>query len=100
MIGSEEMQRLQFLRGRLFAHIDTNISIDGHHKRYEGTFEVVLPGRFDNEYKLHLSCYVVGPGRGQTWSGTSLSECLDKAEHDMEEWFYTENEGLLAMMED
>ena len=78
--------RFEQLRKELFDAIDYNIKMDGHHKSYEGKLAMIWPHRFTDEYQIELSCYVIGPSRGYTWTGKSHEECLAKAEMDIRRW--------------
>lgn len=80
------IDRVQLLREKLFDAIDECLKLDGHCKWYEGRISLVFPHRFDDEYKIVLDCYLIGPSRGHQWLGLSFSECLDKAEKDIGVW--------------
>ena len=96
MVTSEELQRLQYIRGKLHAHIYLDIRIDGHHKSSEGEFTITLPNCFDDVFGLSVYCYVLGPARNHTWTGKSLTECLDKAEKDIDEWIEEQTDWILS----
>lgn len=91
-ITTEDIQRLKGLRHKLFEAIRKALEIDGHCKSYEGEFRISLPNYFEerdgetNRYVLSLDCYVVGPSRHYTWSGSSLSEAISKAEGNINGW--------------
>ena len=86
------VMRFEQLRKDLFDAIDHSIKNDGHHKGYEGRLALIWPHRFTDEYQIELSCYVIGPNRGYTWTGKSHEECLEQAEKDIRRWINEEYE--------
>lgn len=76
--------RMITLRKRLFGLI--RAVDEGYHKSYEGALDITisLPGIFDSEddvaFKIEISCYLLCYGRGETFRGESMEECLDQFE--------------------
>lgn len=73
------------------------IAGDGHCKHYEGTVCLDLPSFFEMQEKapqviLKIACYVIGPGRSNSWSGNNVAECIDKAISDIERWIEEEED--------
>lgn len=77
-------------------------------KSYEGCFELQyrFPDASDcwdgiinkpDNVNIVLHCYLLGPARHYEWSGTSLSEALDKCEAEVLPWV---REELRALDED
>lgn len=102
-INIENWARFVALRQRLFKAIkeiteDPNASW----KPYEGAFDVTysLPNYFEAldekkaEWNIHLSCYVIGPSRGEDWGGETFDEALDLAEEDINEWLEDHEEWM------
>jgi hypothetical protein len=94
LIDSASWARFAKLRSSLFEAIDLALKVDGHHKSYEGalTVGINLPNVFDDRdgalptVTIALSCYVIGPSRGETWSGFTFEEALSKAEKELGAW--------------
>ena len=85
-ISTEFLERFYALRGDLFDAIRFALSIDSHCKPYEGTFSLIFPNYFEEEFCIKLDCYVIGPSRGFSWYGNSFEECLDAAEPIIRSW--------------
>lgn len=91
-----QMSRFNRLRKMVAEEIKRQLEIDGHHKSYEGTWELTFsyPNYFEDEtasaepdfYQITLHCYVIGPSRHYDWHGESWDECLSKCELDIEKW--------------
>ncbi len=87
---SDEMLRLAVLQQRVFRCIEDELRDDGHHKSYEGAWDVTfsLPNFFERdkrpELTVTLHCYVIAlNGRHHTWTGDTLAEAIAKAEHEL-----------------
>lgn len=90
MISATDMERFARIRERVFDGIRQALEEDGHCKSYEGGMSIGFPNYFERErpeYAIHLSCYVLGPSRGYDWSGSSLSECMDSMEAELDTWW-------------
>ncbi len=101
-IHSISWTRFLTLRKRLFKAIK-EVTEDPRStwKSYEGAFyiEYALPNYFEDEdakpkWIIHLSCYVLGPTRGEDWEGDSFDEALDKMEEDLLMWFEDHEEWM------
>ncbi len=102
MITLDESIRFDRLRQRLMRAIAYELSVDGHCKSTEGTFEVVLcfPDYFQDEIgtaapdyvAIRLYCYVLGPHRHYEWTGASFLEALRKAEAEIDSWIEHQKE--------
>jgi hypothetical protein len=89
-----DFNMVEFLdtRKRVFHLIDQEIRLDGHHKSYEGQFNIVFNNRFKYdedkpEICFELSCYVapVG-GRGHCFeSVTEINYFCDDWQKDLNE---------------
>jgi hypothetical protein len=85
-------ERLTKFRQRVFDEIRKVLEKEGHHKWYEGqiSHNACYPNYFHKNapesHTLELDCYLLGPERHYKWTGTSLDECLDQAEGDLDEW--------------
>jgi len=92
----EEFNKLRRQTAKAIGKI---LSIDGHCKSYEGTWELsaIYPDYFEDEtassephlYRITLHCYLLGPGCHYGWQGNSWEEALRKCKTDIEDW--TEN---------
>lgn len=82
------------LRVEIFAAIDHAISIDPHHKSYEGRISVIWPDRFNDEYSIVFDCYVLGPARHYFWSDKDLSVAFAAAEKEIKSWIKEKYEWL------
>lgn len=96
MINSEDLQRFLKLRENLFYQIKKVLEVDGHHKSYEGVFNIIMPGYFEEEFEdaweIILNLYLIAPsGRQHHWIGKTFKEVLDKAEHDIRRWIEWED---------
>ena len=95
---TNSIDRFLTLREKVFFAIQKELQMDGHHKSYEGTFEITTcyPNYFDNAnepdfYTITLHCYVLGPKRHYEWVGKTLDEALDNAEREITEWLNETN---------
>jgi hypothetical protein len=94
MITQVDVARIEALRENVFAHIKRSLEECGHCKSYEGRINICLPNYFmqDDEegWSLELHCYLIEPSRHYEWKGASLSECITKAEKDIDHWTHPE----------
>jgi len=89
-------KRLLEYRKKLFKAIEKALREEGHHKSGEGQMTVSFDYQnyFESEIDtpprvtLRVFCYVLGPHRLYDYSGSSLDECLDKAEVDLDSWIW------------
>ena len=86
----DEMARLMAMRERVYRCIEDELDRDGHHKSYEGAWEVTMsiPEIFSRgepiEWTVTLHCYVLDlSGRHEHWTGRTLAEAIAKAEHSI-----------------
>lgn len=92
VITPEELKELAAYRERLFSAIELALSVDSHHKSYEGEIKLRLPNYFDdnfpdiNSYELEVHVYVLGPNRHYIYGGDSLEDCLAQANADLDKW--------------
>jgi len=97
---------VEAFRALVFAGIKGCLEHDPHCKAYEGAITVRYPSYFANQgrgilyapqdaYEVELACYVLGPNRGETWSGATLDEALAKATADVAAWI-AESEAQIA----
>ena len=98
LITREAWIRFFDLRQRLLEAIDHYFTVQTHCKSDEGRFiftsfaRQALPSYFEEkepdgeEIELELYCYVIGPGSYYKWNGSTLTEALDKAEPQINEW--------------
>lgn len=86
MINAEGLLRLATLQQRVFRCIEDELEKDGHHKRYEGRFEIgyELPCFFQQHEKptwsISFYCYLLLPNRNEVFSDDTLSGAISKAE--------------------
>jgi len=96
------------LREKVFKAIKENLEIDSYCKPYGGRFEVTyaLPSYFEEreeekaEWRIRLTCYLVGPNRGGEWCGETFGDALFKAERDINEWLKDHEEWLERVKND
>lgn len=92
MISQEEIFQLKNLRNKVFNQIEICLAEDSHCKNYEGQFSIVIPSYFEDQddcfdkWALNLDLYAFGPNRHYSWEGKDLSECIFKAEEDIDNW--------------
>ena len=93
VIDHVEWNRFLELRQRLFKALKECLEVDEYCKPYEGGFDVEysLPNYFDEGernpvWRIHLSCYLVGPSRGTDWHGETFGDALFKMEQDVNQW--------------
>jgi hypothetical protein len=87
LLDAPGLSGLEELRARLNAAILRAFAEDGYGKSYEGAWDIDLPSVSDDQVRLSLHCYVVGPHRHYEWTGATLSECVAKARVTVEPWF-------------
>ena len=96
---SRGIENLPFFISFVHQAVHAALLEDGHCKSYEGTVSVIYPSFFEMQDKpqvtLQLDCYVLGPGRSKTWSGTSIQACIDEAVADVRRWIEEDNEDTL-----
>lgn len=66
-------------------------------KSDEGSIIIRFPPMYDigapNSVEVQLTLYVFGPSRHYKWNGSTLKECLDQVERDINQWL-TDDELL------
>lgn len=98
-MNEQELKRFAALRKTIMDAIKRELEIDSYCKSYEGAFEWVFhyPDYFDDpqaesgpdDCLLILHCYVLGPSRHYKWSGSTPTQCMDKAEKEIKSWITT-----------
>lgn len=84
--SSNLLERLEAYRTKLFDEIKLELKINGHCKRYDGRVELHWPCYLEDEYSIHLTCYVLGPSSSYNYCGKTWNECFNKAEADLDSW--------------
>lgn len=98
----DAVNRFNALRRKTADAIKYELSLDGHCKSYEGTWEIGLsfPDYFQDEtgtadadfVEITLHCYVLGPHRHYKWQGSTFLDALRKAEAEVDSWIEHQKE--------
>ena len=87
----DDLVKFGVFRNRIFSILDEQIGDAWMGKGYEGILQITFPSRTDEtnksgSYTMSLdSCAIVA--KNNVWSGSTLSEAIDKANKDIDLWY-------------